>query len=295
MTLKLSIPSKTYLSGEYATLKNGAALIAATTPYFHLIVQEGNGLASGFHAESPAGYFVREHSSFFSKFDLSFEDPHQGRGGFGASGAQFLSVVALYNYAESRALSVESLWQEFRRILDLKKDSSSGADLLCQCVGQIAQVTFDPAAARPLRWPFENHGFAIYRTGFKINTHSHLVDLQDLPFDVIKGAAQEVIDGFEIKDYDQFLTALKKFGQHLNSNNLVAATTKDLISFLQKNSAVEFVKGSGGMGADTVVIYYSNLNKQKIFEAMKSYELVATEKDLALGLELKVYPFGENK
>ena len=90
----LSAPSKTFLTGEYGVLaKGGQSLVVNTYPLFELhIAPKGNRACWGIHKKSPAGTWIQNNPNDFEDIGITFVDPHQGRGGFGASTAQFLMV-----------------------------------------------------------------------------------------------------------------------------------------------------------------------------------------------------------
>src|SRR4051794_4338735 len=101
MSLVFSVPGKTFLAGEYLALSGGPSLVFASEPRFELSVTSGAGKAEGIHADSPAGLFIKKNQDYFKNFDLVFHDPYQGKGGFGASTAQFLGAYAMNAWRDS--------------------------------------------------------------------------------------------------------------------------------------------------------------------------------------------------
>ncbi len=134
--VKFSIPSKTFLLGEYLALQGGSALVLGHGPYFECefsgAVSKGVSRSSNedededvvvpgsapkshrksdaaklagskpsfpFHQDSPAGIWAELHEEFFDGVTVQFTDPYAGAGGFGASTAQFF---ATYLYVLSR-------------------------------------------------------------------------------------------------------------------------------------------------------------------------------------------------
>src|SRR5690606_39000184 len=110
-------PSKTFLLGDYLSLLGGPALLLNTEPRFQGLLEsiqptvKSSAIADkiqaiepypGIHPQSPAGKFLQRHASDFADCNLTFFDPHQGAGGFGASSAQFLMVYALWSLKTSR-------------------------------------------------------------------------------------------------------------------------------------------------------------------------------------------------
>jgi mevalonate kinase len=97
VTTLIRIPSKTFLAGEYLALCGGPSLVLNTPPVFELYCQVTDDTRlEGIHPESPAGRFWADHQSSFANLTLQFMDPHQGRGGFGASTAQFAMLYQLH-------------------------------------------------------------------------------------------------------------------------------------------------------------------------------------------------------
>lgn len=157
--MKWQIPAKTFALGEYVALKGGPAILLLTSPSFVMRVtdppnrdpspnpnrdREGaenllppgseNLDLQGIHPNSPAGRFWRAQGF---KHGLCFEDPYEGRGGFGASSAQF--VGAYRAYCELRGLSFDretllSTYQQFATV-------GSGYDVLAQSVDVFGNST----------------------------------------------------------------------------------------------------------------------------------------------------------
>ncbi len=165
------IPSKSFVFGEYAVLKNTPALIAVGEEYF-LASQDSNAdsrlILLDLHPQSPAGRL----KSLCLKFEISlgdifFFDPHQGRGGFGKSTAEFIAVTRCVEsklQTESskqklgllfKALNLtfndevdmrdsKVIWKIYRGIHKINADPlPSGADLVAQNEGaKLGKATF---------------------------------------------------------------------------------------------------------------------------------------------------------
>jgi hypothetical protein len=122
----IRIPSKTFVLGEYLVLQGGPALVLCHPPYFE--AERGSSdrpLAS----QSPAGQLAKK--TGFDLSTLAFRDPHQGRGGFGGSGAEFLAVWAYHQGKTS--FQEKDCWQareDYRALA-----SGSGVDVLTQAFG----------------------------------------------------------------------------------------------------------------------------------------------------------------
>ena len=79
MALQLSVPSKTFLLGEYVALNGGPAIVLCTAPRFELRVEKNSSHAKyeNIHPQSPAGKLIAK-NSFYQKYDLHFIDPYHG-------------------------------------------------------------------------------------------------------------------------------------------------------------------------------------------------------------------------
>jgi mevalonate kinase len=304
MTIEIEIPSKTFLVGEYAVLNGGPALIVNTQAAFHVRIHRGQGLAAGIHRQSPAGQFLRENQALFSRYDLEFLDPHQGRGGLGASSAQFLAAWVFREM--SLTDSIKSLhgqqwplpaFRDFKNTLAKHQQEGSGADLLAQAVGAVAVLRMQPLQSQRRRWPFAEEGFAIFRTGTKVNTHDHLKDMQHntsvaLTSSNLVAISNQAVQSFEAADWSGFVQDLRAFRQAQTQLGLVADSTLQILKKLDDQPGVEFAKGSGSLGADTVVVLYKLANKTDVL-ANIGLEPIATEADLAEGLNVRVFPSAE--
>lgn len=122
--MKIKIPSKTFLWGEYVSLIGGSAGVLTATPYFELMVDYvglkpeektykfrnnkshaeccilseplKNDFASYFHPDSPAGLILKNLSLENNPIEeLSFFDPYNLKGGFGRSTAEFIVASVL--------------------------------------------------------------------------------------------------------------------------------------------------------------------------------------------------------
>ena len=98
---KFSVPSKTFIIGEYAVLEGGPGILIGTAPRFDAFVQENvenaESVIEGLSSHGPAMDFLKDHLDLFSKYSMKFHDPHNGKGGLGWSSAQF---VLLYTIRE---------------------------------------------------------------------------------------------------------------------------------------------------------------------------------------------------
>ena len=106
---EVMIPGKTFLVGEYLALEGGPSVVANTHPSFRFrwTLEQADGGAAriehGFHPESPAGKFLNRLNASrllgTEKATIEFHDPHYGKGGLGASTAEFLGAWVFERWA----------------------------------------------------------------------------------------------------------------------------------------------------------------------------------------------------
>ena len=238
-----SFPSKTFLVGEYSALVEGGCLLLNTHPRF---IQLKNG---------------------------QFLDPHQQKGGFGASSAKWLCDHLSSNNLTKK--EKEHLFDSNRNKLDTKlaiklrnsyqkemkqsestlKIIPSGVDILSQCIGQVAYIDVKKGIFKSLNWPFKNLSFLIFPTGNKAFTLEHLkedIKIQDCS--LLSEKSQEVINAFLDSQKSRFLDALKDFDSHLEDLGFCCQQTLSFKKDIKKYFPEVVVKGCGALGMDTVLI-----------------------------------------
>ena len=89
-----SCPSKTFLMGEYGALKNAPALLVSTSPRFKMEfrqnIENEHSLVPFWEEGDPLLKFYMENEDALMDFHQEYEDPYDGKGGFGASSAQWV-------------------------------------------------------------------------------------------------------------------------------------------------------------------------------------------------------------
>jgi mevalonate kinase len=288
--IELYVPSKTFVVGEYAVLRGAPALVAATKPYFHFTAKKSSTpKESPFHADSPAGKWFRQSQVLLKDWDVKFTDPHEGRGGFGASGAQFVFYHALCTYlqADSRTDDAADIWQDFK-VCD--SSNGSGADVVAQTLGGITCFTSSPFEAQSSAWPFQKMDFVILRTGRKTETHSHLKSLKLGDTKALLQADELAVAAFLDADLESFLAETATFQNELRLLGLQDPATTELLKKITEMSGVVFAKGCGAMGADTIMAFVEHAEMPAFREELKhnSLEAVATSLDLAAPLKLEM-------
>lgn len=168
---QISIPGKTFLSGEYLALFGGSSLLVSTEPGFQAFflpqtVTSDVALSflekkqkidvSTWHSDfykndSPAGKYFVKNQEKLSDWQVYFFDGYHKQGGFGASTAQFLALYHFVNlidnqFEEFTEIDLDNLLVEYwlcqsdaekkiRRVLTDTKQMyllPSGHDLIAQ-------------------------------------------------------------------------------------------------------------------------------------------------------------------
>lgn len=292
MTLTLSAPSKTFMAGEYAVLAGGPALVLNTGPRFELNVVKGGGSFTGIPSGSPAGKWYEQRAPLLRDFDVTFVDPHKGAGGLGASGAQFLLLHTLTTFLQSsfeKTLDGPSLRDVWNDQQALSGGRGSGADVLAQAVGQVAQVRMQAQAATAKPWPYPEIAWTIVRTHQKIPTHEHLEMMDRQNLSLLVPPANACVEAFGEAPPEVFIGHLKAFAQRLKELGLLAAHSQSVIRMLEAEEWCLAAKGCGALGADTVLFFYPQEARERVntFLRKSSLQAVAGLGDLSGGMEIR--------
>ncbi|HWU44797.1 MAG TPA: hypothetical protein VN132_15200, partial [Bdellovibrio sp.] len=152
----------------------GPTLVALTQPCFELVAQSGTGQIKGFHPQSPAGKLIALHQDYFSKYDLEFVDPYLGRGGFGASTAQFLAAYSLWLHREDHHHDMEKIF-DYKHLLETYNKVATHEHLASLKEFDSAELEKAFAKAKD---SFENHRSDLFIDA--VNTYA--MNLQALGF-----------------------------------------------------------------------------------------------------------------
>jgi mevalonate kinase len=270
--MSIMIPSKTFLLGEYLALKGGPALIALTNPSFSIDPNKT------LHPDCMAAKFWTKLTKTPCRWGLN--DPYQGKGGLGASSAEFL-------------LAYQQLYGNFKNLQHLHQcylecaspnatQKPSGYDVLAQTSNACAVVETNPISVTSLPWIFSDIGFFLIHTGKKLKTHEHLQKgLEISHWQQMAKATEQAILGLESNQADLFVQAILSFAQCLSRSGFVASHSQILIEQFQSEPILA-VKGCGALGADVIFIVYEKQYKAYLKEKYlaKGLDILATEADL---------------
>lgn len=276
-----SIPSKTFLLGEYIALTGGPTLVLCHSPYFELTVKAAPNFALlNIHPQSPAGRLALDNKPALANKQLSFFDPHQGKGGLGGSTAEFLGVYrALF---PNHTIEWQTLLNCYWNYTQTKEGQRpSGADIVAQLTDNLCAFDRNQKQLQTYTWPFKELDFLLIRTNQKLATHSHLSQIEDTDrFQSLSAIAERGFKAISQCSSKQFLNAIRDYGEQLNRLGLVAEHTKKMLNELSCLSEVLAVKGCGAMGADIIAIFCDTNNFVSLHQKLnqKKIDVVATSR-----------------
>jgi mevalonate kinase len=293
MTLTGSVPSKTFIIGEYLVLSDGRALIAGTLPEFTFIIEnKKSGQTSLFHPKSAAGRFIDKYRSTFSNVEFTFNDPHSGLGGFGASSAQYIAAylakasLSLDCEQKTKKLSVIDAWCEYAELFSEERCTKpSGSDVVGQFAGGLSEVSLNPFSLEKHQWSFKDFGFFLLATGNKLNTHEHLSEVKKINFSVLRKSFDLAIVSLRRGEIEAFIEAINEYRAKLLEEKLMAKETETLINKLLELKSVRAIKGCGAMGIDVLFVVFPKNERDNLRTQCESLGLrvVADENAFADG------------
>lgn len=295
MNFTISIPSKTFLVGEYAALTGGPTLIINTSPRFQLHVHTDHDAVCGkqenISSESPAGKFLATHIELGQETNLHFHDPHQEQGGFGASTAQFAQVFTALKIVEGFKTKTfefdpNTLLPTYLQHAAVDGISPSGADLIAQLQGGICFYSKNHHQLEILNWPFTDLDFCLIRTGKKLATHTHLSELDKVDFSDLETIALICYESLKVPDKFVFIKTVTHYANALQKHGLVAAHTKTLLSLILDQAGVVAAKGCGAQGADVILVLLEKSFTLPFQQWLKQQDLtlVATQEQITEGM-----------
>lgn len=259
----LSAKSKVFLVGEYAVLFGGNAILLAIEPSFKLKFRESNGRGILKNCSpSPAFNFFEQHRDFFQKFDLEFEDPYGGSGGFGASSAQYVLLYKLYemyhyNEKVSKQVALKKCIEIYKQLPLNTGINPSGADCALQYLNQHIFFNCVQQTAQPISWDFPNLNFCVLKTSNKVNTYEHLKKLKNLDISDMIIPIQNVKNAFDTLNENLLIKNVNSFFIKMIEKNIVIPETIDLVNKIRSIKFVQAVKGCGALAADVILVIFT--------------------------------------
>lgn len=296
MSLVFSVPGKTFLAGEYLALVGGPALVFLSQPCFETVISPGRGDVRGIHPQSPAGLFMSKHRDYFKDFEVEFRDAYSGKGGFGASTAQFLSAYALWLYKETHQQDMEKIL-DFKHLLEAYYEVAwngegqrpSGADLVGQFKGSLTFFEKRQGLLSVKGWPFADIEFHLIHTGNKLATHEHLKNLPAFSADSLEQAFSIIKASFDNSHGGLFCEGVEAYARALKDLNFTCQPTLKLLQELRQLPGVRAAKGCGALGADVVLAVVSRGESEslKTYCEKQGLALLSSSDKISQGLQVR--------
>lgn len=287
-----SAPGKVFLLGEYAVLGGAPAIMASVGPRFQLLVRNRteDSVPWVMHPQSPVSRLIdwAGRAGVGMDLELEFVDPFEGRGGFGASTAQFVLTYRALGAQAGWDQSWKAVWGLYRELMHSRKEAvpPSGADLIVQWQGGV--VLFggiaDPARAVDDLWGsgFDWSSLLVFsatrQPGRKVATHEHLTLLSELGpghFEILERPLSEGIDAISRRDRAGFGRAMEQYARALGSLGLECeASRRDRMAFLDVPGVLG-VKGAGAMQSDAILVLVDPMSsaRAEVLELAKKRRL----------------------
>ena len=269
--MKLVIPGKTFLVGEYAVLVGGKALGVATQPYFETDFDQKD--YASVHNSSAAGLLLQ---SMGHELELNAVSSSYGHGGFGQSTAEYVAVWFKYHQTHTAEIPtfLKEIFHQYRDLFnlntELQKIKPSGADLVTQLLGRITYFDPEVTHSKSLNWVFPEIDFDIISTGVKVPTHEHLATLDLKMLEPLCDLCENTLSAYLSIDQDLFLNSMKDWSLKLAGLGLQHNHSLELKQLLEKCPDVITAKPNGALGADTITVFYKAQNKSKIREYFRN-------------------------
>ncbi len=273
------IPAKTFLLGEYAALGGASALLLNTKPFFELRLNTQND--ASIHPESPAGLFWAKQQT---QYHLSFIDPYQGRGGLGASSAQFLGAYLASLYLQGKKPHLEGLLEAYYQCAWTGQGLKPSAyDLIAQTQYGCVFINKQAGAIQSYPWNFDELSFILLHTGRKLATHHHLEHAQlTLPIDKLSVIVEKAQKALQHGHSALFIDSVNHYHEALKKLGLVAIHSLELIEELRHYKEILAIKGCGALGADVLLLISLKSKASFLKEKLSRLNrmILATEMDL---------------
>lgn len=277
MKIEISVPSKTFLFGEYLVLNGGPALFLNSTPRFKLIIEQKDSReveCLNFGQNPAAERFIQTNPYLFDYLTLNFIDPYKGLGGFGASSALYLLVAIFKRYLVSSALNPFDILSEHNKFSMEKLDhQSSGSEIISQLYGGITFYHKNVFIMKRIEWPFQSLSFCLVHTDQKINTTQNFQELPQIDYPKLEYYVFKALNALLKRDADAFCKAMNRFAHQMQKSGLTSVNTNQLLEKISQNQLVLAAKGCGVLGDDVVCVLTKRSNQAEFIEWLKQQNL----------------------
>lgn len=275
----LQIPSKVFLIGEYAVVRGGDCVMFAIEPYFEW--KKGDAAFTP-APESAAG---RIWSDELTKSGKSFIDPYQSQGGFGASGAHFITAAL-----ENGLTSIEQVLELYHRMHEDLPDPPSGSDMAVQWEGGAIRYA-KPHWIEDLTEIVEGLPLLVFSAtsipGRKLATHVALENLAEFDSEPLETLVYNSVRALRAHDHPELGRILTEYAEELARLGLETEPARKDREFFRQFPGVLGVKGTGAGLNDAVLVLYSDLaNVDTLVSAARErgLKLITRELRLARGV-----------
>lgn len=276
--MKIKIPGKIFIAGEYGALKGFPTLSVAVEPGF---IFQSSDASFALHPDSPAGRFL-------PKLEVrgTLQDPYASTGGMGKSTAEFLVKY----FADTEASkSVEDVWKAYRYVTRDQSTPPSGVDVATQVLGGYCVTEWSKNRFEQTNWSFENLDWAVILTGYKVKTHEHLETLKNLSWDEIQKINHKLAEAFQLNNEAQFIAYMRIWREFLLKSGLEVPTTTEIVEALLEIPGVMAAKGCGALGSDAVfVLFEKSATKlmEKVLEDWNANSVIRSSQVTTNGVEV---------
>lgn len=255
--------AKTFFLGEYGAVATQRAIVWLTEPAFSAYF--GDEARPSSPLSLPCERLLKALAPELLKSKYSFQDPYHGRGGLGASSAEFLFWMRALTYyrVESGQWHCPTQWP---RLLDLYTRYSwsgrgvppSGIDVVAQNYSGLLYIDVANGVYDALSWPFPEVGIALAHTKQKLATHRHLENQSHAEkWASLSDWVDMARDALYIGDLDQLLKSVQGAYEQQLRLGLVASHTQKCLASLNDATVFLAAKGCGAMGSDVILALYS--------------------------------------
>jgi hypothetical protein len=147
---------------------------------------------------------------------------------------------------------------------------ASGADCVMQYHNRHIYFNSKTNCVTKIAWKFQDVGYAIFKTGFKIATHLHLRELSRINISGLEECTLNVKQCFAALDSRLLVKNIQKFFDILKEMKLVYTPILDIVDKLLKIDGILAAKGCGAMSADTILVIYDNKLQNSALTGVKN-------------------------
>lgn len=246
---------KNFLAGEYAACQHGRALLFNYGPKFHLKP------AKYWHLSQIGLRIIQTYSLSQHPEPMDFYDPIVNHGGVGASSAE---ISCLYRWliktnilSEKKTLLDKVKWYQ-RHTWNQIGLPPSGVDFISQHQQGLIWVDVNQNKCTQINWPFDDIDCMVVKTKDKIATHKHLETITpSMDFKELNDCLDPLYHALQTSDRNGFFHTLKMWDDALKALNLFTPLPHDQEEKLMSCQGLLYRRGSGALGADTWLIFYT--------------------------------------